>query len=146
MIVYGPIILGDANHLGLRISQNDLLIKLEKLAYANMKTELKLSGIELVSVDLLKEVWTDRPALPSKPFFVFDSKYSGKTVKEKLILLRAELKKAHAQVFTLSALDDIAWLFNIRGNDVAFNPVVIAYALVVQSEGTVEVNDFVRTP
>lgn len=109
-------------------------------AYANMKTELKLSGIELVSVDLLKEVWTDRPALPSKPFFVFDSKYSGKTVKEKLILLRAELKKAHAQVFALSALDDIAWLFNIRGNDVAFNPVVIAYALVDEDSATLFVD------
>ena len=99
-------------------------------AYASMKAELKMSGIELVSHDLLKEVWTDRPALPHNPFFVFDVKYSGKSVTDKLILLREELRKAHANVFVMSALDDIAWLFNIRGNDVAFNPVVIAYALV----------------
>ena len=99
-------------------------------AYAGMKAELKMSGIELVSFDLLKEVWTDRPALPHNPFFVFDVKYSGKSVTDKLTLLREELRKAHAQVFVMSALDDIAWLFNIRGNDVAFNPVVIAYALV----------------
>lgn len=99
-------------------------------AYAGMKAELKMSGIELVSFDLLKEVWTDRPALPHNPFFVFDVKNSGKSVTDKLTLLREELRKAHAQVFVMSALDDIAWLFNIRGNDVAFNPVVIAYALV----------------
>ena len=51
-------------------------------AYASMKAELKMSGIELVSHDLLKEVWTDRPALPHNPFFVFDVKYSGKSVTD----------------------------------------------------------------
>ncbi len=99
-------------------------------AFAGMKTELALSGIELVSIDLLKSVWTDRPELPKNPFFVFDKKYTGKSVAEKLNELRAEMKKLHADVFVMSALDDIAWLFNIRGNDVDYNPVVIAYALV----------------
>ncbi len=99
-------------------------------AFAGMKTELALSGIELVSIDLLKTVWTDRPELPKNPFFVFDKKYTGKSVGEKLNELRAEMKKLHADVFVMSALDDIAWLFNIRGNDVDYNPVVIAYALV----------------
>ena len=98
--------------------------------YASMKKELALSGIELVSVDLLKKVWTDRPELPKNPFFVFDKKYSGKSVGEKLSELRTEMKKLHSDVFVMSALDDIAWLFNIRGNDVDYNPVVIAYALV----------------
>lgn len=98
--------------------------------YASMKKELALSGIELVSVDLLKKVWTDRPELPKNPFFVFDKKYSGKSVGEKLAELRTEMKKLHSDVFVMSALDDIAWLFNIRGNDVDYNPVVIAYALV----------------
>ena len=105
-------------------------------AYASMKSELKMVGIELVSVDLLAEVWTERPTLPLNPFFVFDTKYSGKSTTEKLTSLRAELKKARANVFVMSALDDIAWLFNIRGNDVDYNPVVIAYALVEEDKAT----------
>ena len=105
-------------------------------AYAAMKAELKMVGIELVSIDLLAEVWTERPSLPLNPFFVFDSKYSGQSTTEKLTVVRAELKKARANVFVLSALDDIAWLFNIRGNDVDYNPVVIAYALVEEEKAT----------
>ena len=105
-------------------------------AYAAMKAELKMVGIELVSIDLLAEVWTERPSLPLKPFFVFDTKYSGKSTTEKLTAVRAELKKARANVFVMSALDDIAWLFNIRGNDVDYNPVVIAYALVEEEKAT----------
>lgn len=99
-------------------------------AFAGMKTQLAMSGIELVSIDLLKKVWTDRPELPKNPFFVFDEKYTGKSVVEKINELLAEMKKLHADVFVMSALDDIAWLFNIRGNDVDYNPVVIAYALI----------------
>ena len=105
-------------------------------AYAAMKAELMMVGIELVSVDLLAEVWTERPALPLKPFFVFDTKYSGKSTTDKLASLRAELKKIRANVFVMSALDDIAWFFNIRGNDVDYNPVVIAYALVEEDKTT----------
>ena len=105
-------------------------------AYAAMKAELKMVGIELDSIDLLAEVWTERPSLPLNPFFVFDSKYSGQSTTEKLTVVRAELKKARANVFVLSALDDIAWLFNIRGNDVDYNPVVIAYALVEEEKAT----------
>ncbi len=105
-------------------------------AYAGMKSQLAMNGIELVSTDLLKKVWADRPELPKNPFFVFDEKYTGKSVGEKLNELRAEMKKLHADVFVMSALDDIAWLFNIRGNDVDYNPVVIAYALVDEDSAT----------
>lgn len=105
-------------------------------AYAAMKTELNMSNIELVSIDLMADVWTERPSLPLNPFFVFDTKYSGKSASEKIADVRTELKKAHAHAFILSALDDIAWLFNIRGNDVSYNPVVIAYALVEENKAT----------
>jgi len=110
-------------------------------AYANMKLELSISGIELVSIDLLTEIWEDRPTLPRQPFFVFDVQYSGKSASEKLQTLREEMKKARADVFILSALDDIAWLFNIRGNDVSYNPVVIAYALVDAEKAILFIDD-----
>ena len=109
-------------------------------AYAAMKAELAISHVELVSVDLLAEVWTDRPALPRKPLFLYDEKYAGASAGEKLGSLRRELQARHAEVFILSALDDIAWLFNIRGEDVAYNPVVIAYALVDQEQATLFVD------
>ncbi|MDR3652014.1 MAG: aminopeptidase P family protein [Paludibacter sp.] len=105
-------------------------------SYSSMKSELKMSDLELVSIDLLGQVWTDRPSLPMSPFFVFDIKYAGKSTEEKLSLVRLEMKKAHADVFVMSALDDIAWLFNIRGKDVDYNPVVIAYALVEKDKAT----------
>ena len=111
-----------------------------------MKTELKLNNLELVSLDLLAQVWTDRPALPLKPFFVFDAKYAGKAATEKLAFVRDEMKKAHADVFVISALDDIAWLFNIRGKDVDYNPVVIAYALVENEKATLFIAHEKLTP
>ena len=104
--------------------------------YASIKTELKMSDMELVSIDMLDQIWTDRPSLPLKPFFVFDTQYAGKSTAEKLTLVRGEMKKNHAEVYVISALDDIAWFFNIRGKDVDYNPVVIAYALVENEKAT----------
>ena len=109
-------------------------------AYSAMKSELETVGIELVSIDLMKEVWTDRPALPKKPFYVFDLKYSGQSTTDKIAATRAEMAKLRSQVFVMWTLDDIAWLFNIRGNDVDFNPVVIAYALVEENDVTLFVD------
>lgn len=105
-------------------------------AFAAMKNEFTANGIQLISIDLIAEVWTDRPALPLKPFYVFDTKYSGQSAADKLTALRAELSKSNADFMVLSALDDIAWLYNIRGNDVAYNPVVIAYSLVSINNAT----------
>ena len=119
---------------GEKVGVNSQMFSLN--GYASMKTELKMNELELVSIDLSAKVWIDRPSLPLNPFFVFDTQYAGKSTTEKLTLVRAEMKKAHAEVFVVSALDDIAWLFNIRGNDVDYNPVVIAYALVENGKAT----------
>lgn len=102
-------------------------------AYSSMKSELETVGIELASIDLMKEIWNERPLLPQEPFYMFDVKFTGKSTAEKLAATRSEMSKQRAQVFVMSALDDIAWLFNIRGNDVDFNPVVIAYAIVEEA-------------
>jgi len=75
-------------------------------------------------------VWPDRPDLPDSPFYVFPVGYAGKSVKEKLSELRAELSCQGADYLPVSGLDDIAWLFNLRGSDVDFNPVGLAFALI----------------
>ena len=126
--------LSDELYVGDRVGVNPQMFSAN--GYAAMKAELKMVGIQLVSIDLLAEVWTERPSLPLNPFFVFDAKYAGKTTSDKLTDLRLELKKVRADIFVMSALDDIAWLFNIRGNDVDYNPVVIAYALVEENKAT----------
>ena len=113
---------------GEKVGINPQMISLN--AYNQMKTNLALSNIELVSIDLIDDIWNERPPIPANPLFIFDEKFSGKSTKDKLVDLRTKLTDEHADVFILSALDDIAWLFNIRGNDVKYNPVVVAYALV----------------
>jgi len=105
-------------------------------AYAAMKSDFQKAGIELVSIDLISQVWTDRPSLPLSPCFLFDVKYAGQSAADKLTAVRAEMKKQGAAVLVLSMLDEIAWLFNIRGNDVNYNPVVISYAVVEEDKAT----------
>ena len=81
-------------------------------------------------LDLPDAFWTDRPALPDAPAFLLEERYAGQSAAEKLAKLRQELAKRDAAVFLLTALDDLAWLFNLRGGDVAYNPVLLAYAAV----------------
>lgn len=110
-------------------------------AFASMKSNFNMVGIDLISIDLIAKVWTERPALPKNSFFVFDTQYSGVSTQDKLNNLRLALKKERAHVFAMSALDDIAWFFNIRGNDVSFNPVVIAFALVEEDKVSLFVDE-----
>lgn len=99
-------------------------------SYKILENELDNRSIELVSIDLIGSIWTDRATLPQAPFFIYDTKFSGVSADVKLKLLRIELKKQQADKIIISALDEIAWLFNIRSNDIAFNPIVISYAII----------------
>jgi Xaa-Pro aminopeptidase len=85
-------------------------------------------------VDLIKEIWLDRPAIPQGEIFEHELKYAGKSRVEKLVDLRTELVKAGFDYQILSSLDDIAWLYNIRGKDIPFVPLTIAYALISEKE------------
>ncbi len=80
--------------------------------------------------DLLDSIWKERPQLPNNKIFLHDEKYAGKSASEKLAQVRKNMKTKNADYFILSSLDDIAWLCNIRGNDIKFNPVALSYVLV----------------
>ena len=84
--------------------------------------------------DLVGMIWADRPALSREPVWILDEKYCGKTAAEKIADLRAAMREAGADVHVLTALDDIVWLLNIRGNDVPCNPVVLSYLAVTETE------------
>lgn len=96
-----------------------------------LEKEVENKKIELIDeFDLVGELWTDRPSTPRSKAFVHDVKYTGKTAKEKVEEVRKEMEKKGADYFLLGSLDDIAWVYNIRGRDVTCNPVVISYALI----------------
>lgn len=99
----------------------------------DFKGLFKEKKIEFVDgFDLVGEIWTDRPELPKGKAFILDKKYAGFTPKEKIEEVRSQMKEKDAEVFLLSSLDDIAWVFNLRGSDVTSNPVVISYAVITK--------------
>ena len=91
---------------------------------------------ELVSVNhnLIDQIWADQPELTTYPIHILDQRYSGESFTQKLQRLRKALTEQHADAHVLTQLDDIAWLFNIRGQDVAFNPLALSYAVVTQEQ------------
>lgn len=91
-------------------------------------------------VSLIDPIWKERPAIPDAPLFEMPIELSGKFVKEKIAEINAMLKKADADCTILSALDEVAWTFNIRGTDVTFNPVVISYAFISEKESVLFIN------
>jgi len=105
-------------------------------ACKKMKDELAIAGIELVMTDLIAALWTNRPPLPAGQAYIYNINYAGISAAEKLTAVRNEMTQAHADTLLLAALDDIAWLLNIRGADVDFNPVVVAYALITKTAAT----------
>ncbi len=84
--------------------------------------------------DLADQVWTDRPSLPCHPVMVLDEAVCGRTAGEKLADVRAELAEKKADALLLSKLDDLMWLFNIRGGDVECNPVALSYAYLTKED------------
>ncbi|MSR94541.1 M24 family metallopeptidase [Clostridiaceae bacterium 68-1-5] len=84
--------------------------------------------------DLIDGIWTDRPAMSEEPAFSLELKYAGESTKDKLIRIREEMKRCHANVHILTTLDDICWTLNIRGNDIDFFPMVLTYAIITMEE------------
>ncbi|SHK02715.1 Xaa-Pro aminopeptidase [Hathewaya proteolytica DSM 3090] len=114
---------------------------ISKSFFDNLEKNLSCKDIKFnLEYDLIDEIWEDRPEIPMDEIFTFDVKYAGKSRIEKLAEVRENMKKTGSTHFVLSSLDDIAWLFNIRGNDVPSNPVIIAYALISMDKATVFVD------
>ena len=104
----------------------------EKLAAkgASISTEEDIPGM----------LWTDRPAMSAEKAYVLPVEFSGKTVQEKLGDVRAVMAEKGAETHVVTSLDDIAWLYNIRGNDVLCTPVVLSYAVVTMDKAYIFAN------
>ena len=105
-----------------------------------MQNQFAGKNIQLKSYDLLGPIWDNRPILPAEPAFLLSAENTGQSVSDKLKTLRGKMKAVNADHHLVSSLDDIAWLFNIRGKDVSFNPVVLAFALIGVDEATLFVD------
>ena len=106
------------------------------LEKALAEKEIKLN----TNASLIDPIWKERPAIPEAPMFEMPIELSGKSTEDKLLDINKMLHKAGADCTILSALDEVAWTFNIRGTDVAYNPVVISYAFVSEKESVLFMN------
>lgn len=102
-----------------------------------LSSKLEARGARLrTDIDLLQEVWRDRPSLPDAPVYQHLPPQATVSRGEKLAKLRESLQERGADWHFIATLDDIAWLFNLRGGDVSFNPVFVSFALINQQQAT----------
>jgi len=90
--------------------------------------------------DIVNLVWKNRPEMPENKVFELDVQYAGVTRKDKLHVIREQMQKKKATHHLLTALDDIAWTFNIRGTDVCYNPLVTAYSVISETFAFIFIN------
>lgn len=97
----------------------------------SLKGAFAQKGIKVASSeDLIDKIWKDRPAFPSGKGFIHPVKYAGLGRKEKFENIRNEMEKKGVDYHLFASLDDLAWIFNIRGNDVECNPVVMGFGVI----------------
>ncbi len=96
-----------------------------------LRRDLQEQGLALdTHHDLIAQVWTDRPALPLDAIYELPLKYAGRSAADKLADVRRAMAAKNVDITLFTALDDVAWLLNMRGNDIAYNPVAIAFVWV----------------
>ena len=112
--------------------------------FGEWRDKLSDAGIQIKSIDLIKPLWTEgRPAIPADKLYPYSADFAGETVESKLARMREIVNRKSSNgkwALVTNALDEIAWLLNIRGNDVEFNPVVIAYVVLQADKCTLFVD------
>jgi Xaa-Pro aminopeptidase len=118
---------------------------------ADLAEHIQNAGGELIALDnLIDRIWADRPQVPDYPIEAWPPTFSGRTVAEKLALIRNDMAEARTQHLVVATLDELAWVFDIRGRDVDFNPIAIAWGLISETSATLfidpaKLTDEVRT-
>lgn len=108
------------------------------LSHSAAKTfiaDLEKKGLRVdPTINFIDELWSERPSSPSGMAFEHELRYAGQTVAEKIETIRKSLRKEDCDACIIAALDEVAWTFNIRGNDVDYNPVVLSYGYISHEE------------
>lgn len=103
--------------------------------YRNLKNAIGKTGIKLVETpDLFDKIWNGRPEIPDNKIFELDTEFVGFSRKEKKDFVTTALKKYGADFHVITTLDELAWVFNLRGSDIDYNPVFTGYAVVGRKE------------
>lgn len=93
--------------------------------------ELKEQGVSVrPDLDLAGAIWENRPKISAEPVWFLADEYAGESREEKIVKVRGKMQELKADYFLIPSLDEIAWILNVRGNDVAYNPVVLSYLLI----------------
>lgn len=124
---------------GATIASNEKLVSI--LLGELFTHEFSLKGINVIDRDYIGTIWNDRPALPKEKAFLIADEFTGQSVAEKLAAVRERLEALGATTHLVSSLDDIAWLFNIRGKDVSYNPVVLGFAIIDQDHAKLFIDE-----
>jgi Xaa-Pro aminopeptidase len=113
---------------------------LSAAAVKEMRKTFAEKKLNIKAVDLICDIWPDRPEVPASKVFVHGAEYAGYTCKEKLEQVRSELKKQNADGEIFAKLDCVAWLMNIRADDIEYNPLAISYAVVYSDSAYLFIN------
>ena len=105
-----------------------------------LQAALAKKGASVKSVDLVEGNWPDRPAVPASEAFLLDEAYAGRSTADKLADLRAELAKQEAGAMVVCRLDSVAWLLNLRANDLDNTPFALAYCFVTPDDAILFIN------
>ena len=87
-----------------------------------------------VNEDLVGMIWGDRPSMPAEKLFILEQKYTGESITERIAIVRKEMQEKDADALVLTSLEDPCWMLNIRGNDIPYEPVAYAFAIVTQDQ------------
>lgn len=130
---------------GDKVGINGMLMSIDETVA--LRSRLNAAGVKLdVDFDPIDRIWADRPALPSDKIFIHDEKYAGESASAKIVRILDSAKAQGAQAYFTSALDEIAWLLNIRSNDVPCNPVATSFLYVAPTGSTLFVDESKMTP
>ncbi len=122
------------------VACNGLLISLSNQRTLSENLKAKKFKVRF-DIDLVNKIWDDRPPIPQQKVFVHTAEFAKVSVQEKLGRIRKELLVRNATAYLMCALDEICWTFNIRGADISYNPVFLAYAIVDDDKATLYVDE-----
>ncbi len=112
-----------------------------RLGAEYQKTAADKNATIEAGLDLVDELWVDRPPLSTEKAYPMDVRYSGEESESKLRRVREKMQEHQADTLIISTLDDIAWLYNIRGNDIRYSPVVLSYTVIMNEKAYLFIDD-----
>lgn len=120
----------------LRVGYDPFVLSMEMHASYGKALRAPQSALVPIATNLVDAVWEERPEAPAQPIYALPGEVTGRSVADKLTTVREQMIQAGADALVLTRLDEIAWLTNLRGSDVAYNPVFEAYFLLEQQQAT----------